>query len=579
MKVLLRRIDSPHAPATEQVLDVTTLRIGRGSDQDVVLGDPRLAVAHAEIALHKGMFGGLMGTAPRLQARSRLGVKVNGTPQQSDTLKAGDVMTLGRYTLTVGKASAGHDLVLTLQESQAAHEERSARKAALKTTLADTGWSRRRLSWALFLIVMALALLWPVLHHYQQPPPLQAAERTRVPDRSLKPDIVWNSGALSNAHQLLSADCGVCHQQPFLRVQDASCKGCHDPLGDHAMTPVVAQQHPFAEQRCTDCHREHNGAHGLIPTANQACTVCHADSADLPGKPGLPVADFTTAHPEFLLRLQRKAAAGAKEPFVWIEARQGTPEARLEDTGLKFPHELHLDARGIDAPEGKRVLECAGCHTPTADRASFLPVTMEAHCADCHRLDFDPQHPDRLLPHGEPQAVVDSVRDHFARIALAGGVMTAGAPTEVRERRRPGETLAPNRAKAALAWADAEAQKTLTDVFEKRSCYLCHGVSATDDEPRRWQIAPVAPTTQPAFSALAFPHGAHATEDCATCHAAGESKHSEDVLLPGIATCRDCHGDTGAMTETASPCQSCHVYHLEAAVTLAPSKTAAASAP
>ena len=566
MKVLLRTIESANAPAIERRLDLTVLKIGRGTDQDLVLGDQRLALAHAELIPHKG----LLGPAIRLEAKARMGVKVNGTPQVSDTLKPGDVLDFGRYSLTIGKPVEGCDLVLTLQQRLAAHEERSARKAAFKTTLADTGWSRRRLSWLLFGLFALVTLGWPMLRYFQQPPVPVAAERTTVPTRELKADILWNSGTLSNAHQMLSADCGVCHQQPFVRVQDSSCKGCHATLGDHAMTPAVASQHPFTEQRCTDCHREHNGAHGLIPTANQACTVCHADPANLPGEPGLPTKDFSTAHPEFLLKLTRKAAVGATEPFVWIDARQGTPEAKHEDTGLKFPHDIHLLAKGIDAPEGKRVLECAGCHTPTADRASFLPVTMEAHCSDCHRLDFDPQHPDRLLPHGEPEAVVQSVRDHFARLALAGGVMTAGAPTEVRERRRPGETLAPNRAKAALAWADGEAQKTLADVFEKRSCYLCHAVTPTSDAPRRWQIAPVAPTTQPAFSALAFPHGAHETENCASCHASATSKHSEDVLLPDIKSCRDCHGDTGAMTETASPCQSCHVYHWQGDTLLPP---------
>lgn len=576
MKILLRTIEPDSPLATERVLDVPVLRIGRGSDQDIVLGDLRLALAHAELLPQQG----LLGASVRLQAKARMGVKVNGTPQVGDTLKPGDVLDFGRHSLTVGKPQAGFDLVLSLQQRLDAQDERSARKAAFKTTLADTGWSRRRLSWLLFLL-MALTLLGlPLLHYFQQPPAQLSAERSSTPSRELKADILWNSGPLSNAHQMLSADCGVCHQQPFVQVRDSSCKGCHAGLGDHATSSLVAQQHPFAAQQCTDCHREHNGAQGLIPSANAACTVCHADPADLPGKPGLPTRDFSNAHPEFMLKLSRKAAVGAKEPFVWIEARQGTPEAKQEDTGLKFPHDLHLDTKGIDAPEGQRVLECKSCHTPTADRAGFLPVTMEAHCSDCHRLDFDPQHPDRLLPHGEPEAVVQSVRDHFARIALAGGVMTAGVPTEVRERRRPGETLAPNRAKAALAWADAEAQKTLSDVFEKRSCHLCHAVTPSSEAPRRWQIAPVAPTTQPAFTTLTFPHGAHATETCASCHASASSKHSEDVLLPDIKSCRACHGDTGAMTETASPCQSCHVYHLEAAAKHSrPARPAAKSAP
>ena len=555
MKILLRTINPDNTPATEQVLDVPVLKIGRGSDQDIVLGDLRLALAHAELLPHQG----LLGPSVRLQAKARMGVKVNGTPQVGDTLKAGDVLDFGRYSLTVGKPQQGVDLVLSLQQ-RVAQDERSARKAAFKTTLADTGWSRRRLSWLLFLL-SALALRGLPLQHYFQHPPAQAvAERSTTPDRQLKPDILWNSGPLSSAHQALAADCGVCHQQPFVQVRDESCKGCHAELPDHAKSLKVAAQHPFSEQGCTDCHREHNGAQGLIPTANAACTVCHAEPSQLPGKPGLPTADFSKAHPAFLLKLARKSAVGAKEPFLWTEVRQGTPEALVEATGLKFPHDVHLIKKGIDAPEGQRILECASCHAPTADRASFLPVTMEAHCSDCHRLDFDPQTPQRLLPHGDPDAAVQSVRDHYARLALAGGVLTAGAPIVVQERRRPGETLSAARAKAALAWADAEAQKTLTDVFEKRSCFVCHGVNRLSDDPVRWQIAPVA-AQKPAFNTMTFPHGAHQTESCSSCHASENSKHSEDVLLPGIETCRDCHGDTGAMTETASPCQACHVYH------------------
>ena len=562
MKVLLRTIDSPNTPATERLLDVPVLKIGRGSDQDIVIGDLRLALAHAELIPHKT----LLGPAVRLEARSRLGVKVNGTPQASDTLKAGDLLDLGRYMLTVGKPVAGADLVLTLQERMAAFEDRRRRKAAFKTTLADTGWSRRRMSWLLFGLFALTTLALPLLRYFMEPPASVASQRSTVPQRELKADIVWNSGPLSSAHQALAADCGVCHQQPFVQVRDESCKGCHATLGDHAKTTKVAAQHPFAEQRCTDCHREHNGAHGLIPTANAACTSCHAKPENLPGNPGLPASDFSTAHPAFLLKLARKAPPGAAEPFVWTEVRQGTPEAKHEDTGLKFPHDVHLAKKGIDAPEGKRTLECASCHTPNADRSSFLPVTMETHCADCHRLDFDPQQPKRLLPHGNADEVVQSVRDHFARIGLAGGVISAGAPTVVRERRRPGETLPAAHAKAALAWADAEAEKSLTEVFEKRTCFVCHAVERVSESPRRWAIAAVA-AQKPAFGALTVPHSAHATEPCTVCHASTTSKHSEDVLLPDIASCRDCHGDTGAMTETASPCQSCHVYHGEHAAT------------
>ena len=574
MKILLRSIDSANAPATERSLEVAVLKIGRGADQDIVLGDLRLALAHAELLPQQG----LLGTTVRLQVRDRLSVKVNGTPQVSATLKSGDVLNFGRYSLTVGNSRDDFDLVLTLQQRLAAHEERSARKAAFKTTLTDTAWSRRRLSWLLFTLLILTTLALPLLRYFQQPPAQWSAERTLLPARQLKPDILWNSGPLSNAHQALTADCGVCHQQPFVQVRDDSCKGCHADLREHAGSLKVTAQPPFAEQRCTDCHREHNGAQGLIPTANAACTVCHADPSQLPGKPGLPTADFSKSHPEFLLKLARKSAVGANPPFVWTEARQGTPDALHEDTGLKFPHDVHLLKQGIDAPESRRKLVCNSCHAPNADRSGFLPVQMQPHCADCHRLDFDPQQPQRLLPHGDVDAAAQTVRDHYARLALAGGVLSAGAPAAVSARRRPGEMLPAERAKAALAWADAEAQKTLIDVFEKRSCALCHSVERLNGEPLHWQIAAVA-AQLPAFSALVFPHGAHQTETCASCHASADSKHSEEVLLPDITRCRDCHGDTGALVETAASCQSCHVYHLHPGAPAQTLITTAKSAP
>jgi cytochrome c553 len=41
-----------------------------------------------------------------------------------------------------------------------------------------------------------------------------------------------------------------------------------------------------------------------------------------------------------------------------------------------------------------------------------------------------------------------------------------------------------------------------------------------------------------------FDHAAHGTSltPCSTCHAAETSKTASDVLMPGIETCRDCHG-------------------------------------
>ncbi len=41
-----------------------------------------------------------------------------------------------------------------------------------------------------------------------------------------------------------------------------------------------------------------------------------------------------------------------------------------------------------------------------------------------------------------------------------------------------------------------------------------------------------------------------------------DSEQSEDVLITGIATCRECHGDPGAKDRVQSTCISCHGFHL-----------------
>jgi predicted CXXCH cytochrome family protein len=59
-----------------------------------------------------------------------------------------------------------------------------------------------------------------------------------------------------------------------------------------------------------------------------------------------------------------------------------------------------------------------------------------------------------------------------------------------------------------------------------------------------------------------FSHAAHQQEKCTSCHAAETSKHSEDLLMPEIKRCRDCHGDPGADAKVQSPCTECHGFHI-----------------
>lgn len=556
MRIQINTVSNPGAPATERQLEASSLHIGRGTDQDLVLGDLRIALAHAEINGRKG----LMGPVYRIEAKSRLGVWVNGRPCTSAELNTGDVVDLGRYQLTVVPAAAGCELTLLLEERYAAHDERDNRRQALKLTLRDAGWSRRRWAWGLFLLILLPGLLLPLSLSQKQAESRAEGgiNRQHQPQQQPGLDIVWNSGPLSSAHQVLQNDCLACHRKPFERAKDDGCRSCHADLGEHAASLRVMQQAPFSTQQCTDCHREHNGLTGLTPQNNATCTDCHAQPQQLPGKKLLAVSDFTKSHPPFSLGLARASAKG----FVWTELAQDLPQARRQDTGLKFPHDVHLASKGIAAPGGVKQMVCGDCHQANADRSGFLPVTMARHCADCHRLDFDASAPERELPHGRPEEAARIVRDYYAGLALSGRVPAAVVAEGGSLRQRPGEPVLPALPASGRtqAWATAKAEVALRDVFERRTCFYCHSVSKDGPADTPWRIAPVA-EQKTALSGSLFPHSAHATEKCGSCHEATKSKHSEDVLLPGITRCRDCHGDTGAMTETPSPCQSCHGYH------------------
>lgn len=554
MIILLKSAEHPGRPATERRLDVASLRIGRGTDQDLVLTDLRIALAHAEIVARKG----LMGRVYRIEAKARLNLWINGSPTSAADLAVGDEIDLGRHRLTVHKPTAGADLTLSLEERYATHDERNNRRQALKLSLQDVGWSKRRWAWLLFLAVLVPGLLLPVLLAHKPVEHGTRIDREHVPKPTAGIDIVWNSGPLSSAHHVLQNDCTVCHRKPFEQANDSSCRGCHGNLQEHASSTRVLQQAPFNAQQCTDCHREHNGLTGLTPQNNKTCTDCHAEPSHLPGAKLQPVQDFSKSHPVFTLSLARKKAKG----FDWVEVPQDQPAAKHQDTGLKFPHDLHLAAKGIDAPGGIRHMECGDCHVANADRSGFLPVTMPQHCAECHRLDFDPAAPQRELPHGKPEEAARVVRDHYAGLALSGHPPVIPKAESTSQRRRTGE-LPPSPAPAfapTQAWATARANIALRDVFERRTCFYCHAISKDGPADSPWRIAPVAPQ-QPALKSAVFPHSAHSTEKCASCHAAESSKHSEDVLLPDIKRCHDCHGDTGAMKETPSSCQSCHGYH------------------
>ena len=97
-------------------------------------------------------------------------------------------------------------------------------------------------------------------------------------------------------------------------------------------------------------------------------------------------------------------------------------------------------------------------------------------------------------------------------------------------------------------------------MVEEGRCSLCHEV--VQDAAGDWTVQPVALTAK-WLPKAAFDHQAHRPFACESCHeAAAASKVATDVLIPGIKTCRECHGGARARPPAvASDCVSCHSFH------------------
>lgn len=396
---------------------------------------------------------------------------------------------------------------------------------------------RRRL-WLLSLGVPSLALLW-------------LAWQGLVGDQE-----VYSSGPVSAAHAVMGEQCGVCHVARagvFGReVNDQACLACHDG-------PLHNAKQSFTP-RCALCHVEHLGSRRLAHTSDRACTQCHArlQTKNGPTEFDTAIYGFNDRHPEFAA-----LRSGRSDP--------GT---------LKLNHEVHLkpDLRG---PEGPVQMECADCHRPPAvyepwpygevefrpvralqnkdplaavlPSAYMAPIAYAKQCAACHPLRFDERFPEPV-PHKEPEIirafVVKKFREYIARHPAELG--RASRP----RRRLPGDPLPKlPRARTPEQWVAervAEAERLLWH----KACKECHSLS--------YPAGQVPQVAKPVMAVRWLPHAVfdhepHRMLACTACHAAAPtSRDTQDVLLPSIQTCRQCHRP-GKGAEAR--CFECHRYH------------------
>ena len=541
------------------------LVIGRAAENAIHLPDLAVEQQHVRVLRESG--GRL-----RLQAVGTLGFTLDGRTTRDATVDPGEgaELALGSYLLDLAREADGAIAVIVRQAG-----ERVADKAE---TLGGFSLGRvlpgkRTMAWAGLAAILLAFLAVPIVSHLARPP----AEPDYDRPGAVLMDASWRAGALSSVHHGLEDQCEACHVEPFVAVRDVTCVACHKDIADHAAQPrqsAARGSMPWGDAlqwnvanafnkpgpgACTDCHTEHEGAGRMEPTRERFCADCHGSlDARLTDTVLGNASDFGKAHPQFQAVLTTERAQA--EPV-----RVSLAERPRQWNGLRFPHDMHLSRTSGVAQMARRLgtragygapLECGDCHTPTADGVRFLPVDMEQDCESCHSLVFDQVGTTyRTLRHGN----IEQMRaDLLALDARAG---------RVSGRERPGQYGSLYRADFGGPGAALLARA----MSEKGLCGECHTPAGSGGS------LAVMPVTQPSRYMIHgwFDHEDHKQEQCTSCHAADKSESSADLLMPGIAQCRDCHqGEADRKAEVPSSCAMCHSYHPREGAAAAPPRIA-----
>lgn len=428
------------------------LRIGRLSDNDIVLNHPTVSRLHAGINEVGGRF-----YIVNISGSNATTLNGRVIPfDEADALASGDVIQIGPFFLQIEQATERTLKVrVTLQFALnvGEMEARLKQQAAEQKQQAETARAAASSE-----IAGALKVFWdkrtrekagrqsPL--HPHNPPRLGKARFNWTPTRDLVRPwpfsvFVWGIiivGALtafaafryknafapapiSKPHTLAAFtlnppiarepnnnSCTSCHAvgvSPENRAQmEANCASCHQVPQSFIATTTRA--HLNAGITCTVCHTEHQGTdYKPMDAALNACVSCHTDSnkklyngksVHTPhgGTIGYPV---DQASGEWIwkgldadeLKLKPEIAAVCKPTNTEQECRN-----------LQF-HKLHIyrvrtvasiqgikDLEGLeDAGNGEKVLSCSSCHK------SFVPIdrkTPRSTCIRCHNAEiFEPR--------------------------------------------------------------------------------------------------------------------------------------------------------------------------------------------
>ena len=486
------------------------LAIGRGTECNIHLLDPRLAMHHAVI---KRMDDG------QLYLVSMNGeLEVDGAILTKIALINGKQVTIGPYLLTVEPAPPDVNIAVSLLLINRLPDDFQDIKARTHEPLQGASVFKRKLALWLVALIALIFLALPLAQNLI--PKLQAT----IVSWPLGFDRVWSPGHISNAHLHFGSQCFNCHEKLTQKVTDSACIKCHQDTAPH-IADVTLQKKVFNKTslfsdgiHCAECHREHKAPHPLARQDNAMCVKCHGDIKSVDANTKLPdVHDFDRDHPGFKLTFLRNGKD--------LERIPQTETARLiEKSGLKFPHSQHFGkVQGPDGVWDVRELTCTNCHQQEGKEMRFKPVSFDRDCLSCHVSELKLGPPEAIItvPHGAEQNVFNALK-----------------------------TQAPNK-------FSAYSESLKTD-----GCAYCHEIQAPKKgKGLSWQTVPLS-INQDWFSKAHFNHASHRTQKCQSCHQVETSDSSEDVAMPDRKSCLRCHsGNSPKSKRIVSTCMSCHDFH------------------
>ena len=544
-------------------IDTDRLSLGRGADQDIRLQSRLAGLIHAVI--EQGNDGKL-----RIRAIAANRVIHNGRNMAESILTPGDEFSIGNDCFTVKEVSEAYNLRLEIKApiGRRGNELEDALLASCNPDFGLCGVSMRRAAWVLSLAIMFLFFLAPLAGFTYKP--LGVWLRT-LP---LASDLSWNSGPISSAHSFFATNCNRCHERAFVSVQDSACTDCHKDLPHHVEEGFRGVD-TLESKPCASCHKEHNGSHNsaLIRHDESLCSSCHKNiKATAPDTRLSDVSDFGDGHPEFKATITTFAVDKSQPVRISLDLKNRL----LERTNIEFSHSDHLKKAGVKSPDRGNVwLDCVNCHLPEPGGKYMVKLNFETQCHECHKLNFEADDPKLELPHGDDHGIQTFLDGYYADRALKNDYHLLSTPQVARDRHRPGEALPPLEHLERKEWITKYVRDIDSEIMRFRVCGKCHTVSLNqesnqgDSQQQFWKIEPIR------FSAHRFPkadfnHDKHRTQNCTDCHDAEKSEHSEDVLLKGIASCRECHSGVGtrARDKVVSTCIDCHGFHISRSLTM-----------